>query len=291
VRRGVFSYRVPKLNISQRPELIEKDARGLWAYLRDTRGIGLAHTSGTSMGTDWRLRDDELEPVTEIYQGCRNAYDEEGAPRAALPSAPGDGGGGRQPHQKGLIWNALGVGYRMGFIASSDHFSTHISYANLLVPDRLTTRADIQEAFRARRTYASTDNLVLDFHAGASLQGAEMQAASSPTFQVNVLGTEPLLKVEVVKNNRILYTKAVEPGAREVRFSFRDSAEFGGDFSDTTMGATTQIKDWSRPETGIRARPSEAASYYYVRVVQRYSAAQPDREGEAAWSSPIFVRR
>ena len=83
----------------------------------------------------------------------------------------------------------------------------------------------------------------------------------------------------------------MEPGTREVRFSFRDSAEFGGDFNDTSMAPTTQIKDWSQPETGIRPRPAEGPSYYYVRVVQRFSAAQPDREGEAAWSSPIFVRR
>lgn len=290
-RRGVFSYRVPKLNIGQRPELIEKDAQGLWAYLRETRGLGIAHTSGTTMGTDWRLRDDQLEPVTEIYQGCRNAYEDEGSPRAALPSAPGDGRGGVQPFQKGLIWNALGAGYRMGFIASSDHFSTHISYANLLVPDRLTTRADLQAAFRARRTYASTDNLVLDFRAGNVLQGAEMRASASPVFQVYVLGTEPLLKVEVIKNNRILYTRAVAPGRREASFSFRDTAQFGGNFADTSMGPTSQIKDWSRPETGIRPRPPDAPSYYYVRVVQRYSAAEPEREGEVAWSSPIFVGR
>ena len=44
------------------------------------------------------------------------------------------------PYVNGLIWNALGVGFKMGFIASSDHWSTHIAYANLIVPDRVTTR-------------------------------------------------------------------------------------------------------------------------------------------------------
>lgn len=285
VKRGVFSYRVPKLNISQRPELIDGDAKGLWAYLRTTNGIGIAHTSGTTMGTDWSRRDDQLEPLTEIYQGDRNSYEEEGAPRAALPDSPGDGGGGRQPFQKGLIWNALGVGYRMGFVASSDHFSTHISYANLLVPDRVTNREDIQQAFRARRSYASTDNIVLDFQAGENLQGSEIAAASSPTFQVEVLGTEAILKAEVIKNNRVIYTHQGE-GARRARFSFRDTA-----FEDTSMGTTTQIKDWSKPETGVRPRPAAKESYYYVRVIQSYGAPKPDVEGETAWSSPIFVRR
>ena len=102
------------------------------------------------MGTDWKRRNDEVIPVTEIYQGDRNSYETQGGPRAALPEGPGRGSAGRPPHQRGLVQNALGVGYRMGFIASSDHYSTHISYANLIVPDGVTTREDLLEAFRKR---------------------------------------------------------------------------------------------------------------------------------------------
>lgn len=288
-RRGIFTYRVPRLHISERPELIDLDAQGLWKYLRATGGIAIAHTSGTSMGTDWRRRDDTVEPVTEIYQGDRNSYEEEGAPRAAVEDSVGPGGAGRAPYQKGLVWNALGVGYRMGFVASSDHYSTHISYANLLVPDRLTTRDDIQDAFRSRRTFGSTDNIVVDFYAGETIQGGEIQAAESPVFKVRVIGTEPILRVEVIKNNRVIYTR--RGGAQEISFSFLDTGEFGGDFSDTSMQPASQIKEWSRPETGIRPRPSSPESYYYVRVIQSYGPAKPQAEGEIAWSSPIFVRR
>lgn len=290
-RRGVFSLRVPRLHVAERKELIEKDAQSLWAYLRDTGGVGLPHTSGTSMGTDWRLRDDPLEPVTEIYQGDRNSYEEEGAPRAAIPESVGDGGAGRAPFQKGLIWNALGAGYRMGFIASSDHFSTHISYANILVPDRVATRADIQDALRARRTYASTDNIIVDFSAGGLLQGEAGEAGASPVFTVQVIGTAPLKTVEVIKNNRVVYTARGGSDPARAAFTFRDVAEFGGDFSDTSMAPTSQIKDWSRPETGIRGRPQGPESYYYVRVVQSFDRAEPERDGEVAWSSPIFIRR
>jgi hypothetical protein len=288
-RRGVFSLRVPKLYVAERAELVERDARNLWAYLRATGGVGLPHTSGTSMGTDWRLRDDALEPVTEIYQGDRNSYEEEGGPRAALASSFGPGSSGRPPYQKGLVWNALGAGYRMGFIASSDHSSTHISYANILTPDRPTTRADIQQAIRQRHTYASTDNIVVDFHAGEVLQGGAMQASESPTFQVSVQGTAPILRIEVIKNNRVVYTRPGGPS--ELGFTFRDGSEPGGDFNETSMGETSQIKNWGKPETGIRPRPSSPESYYYIRVIQSFSAAQPEAEGEVAWSSPIFVRR
>ena len=290
VRRGVFSYRVPKLHIAERPELIEKDAQGMWAYLRSTDGVALPHSPGTNMGTDWRLRDDELEPVAEIYQGDRNSYEEAGQPRAATRESTGDGFSGRAPYQKGLIWNALGVGYKMGFIASSDHWSTHISYANLLVPAGVTTRAAILDAFRRRRTYGSTDNIILDFSAGGVPQGGEMQASKSPVFEIKVRGTEPILRVEVIKNNRIVLTRTADAASadpRVIEFSYRDNEKF----DDTSMAPTSEIRNWDAPETGIRPRPAGKTAYYYVRVTQRFSRDLPEREGEIAWSSPIFVKQ
>lgn len=284
-RRGVFSLRVPRLHVREKPELIDSDPPRLWAYLRRTGGIGIPHTPATTMGTDWKRRNDEVIPVTEIYQGDRNSYETQGGPRAALPDAPGPGAAGVAPHQRGLVQNALGVGYRMGFIASSDHYSTHISYANLIVPAGLTTREDLLDAFRNRRTYASTDNIVVDFHALGQHQGSVISAAEPPVFGVRVQGTEPILSIEVVKNNRVVYTHSGN-GATEVEIEYRDE-----DFADSTMGPTATITDWSRPETGIRARPNPNESYYYLRVIQSYSTDEPAREGEVAWSSPIFVER
>lgn len=283
--RGVFSLRVPRLHVRERPGLIESDPPKLWAYLRRTGGIGIPHTPATTMGTNWKRRNDEVIPVTEIYQGDRNSYETQGGPRAALPDDPGLGQAGLPPHQDGLVQNALGVGYRMGFIASSDHYSTHISYANLIVPDRVTTREDLLDAFRKRRTYASTDNIAVDFHAEGSHQGSVMAVRDAPVFTVNVAGTAPIRTVEVVKNNRSVYTHRGD-GTRLARFTYRDS-----DFSDTSMGPTATITDWSRPETGIRARPNPQESFYYLRVIQAFSEDEPEKDGEVAWSSPIFVER
>ena len=283
--RGVFSLRVPKLHVRESPEVQDTDPPKLWTYLRRTGGIGIPHTPGTSMGTNWKRRADDVIPVTEIYQGDRNSYETQGAPRAAIPESLGLGSAGRPPYQDGLVQNALGVGYRMGFIASSDHYSTHISYANLIVPDGVTTREDLLDAFRNRRTYASTDNLVVDFHAEGSQQGSVIAASESPVFNVNIEGTEPILSVEVIKNNRSVY-KTDGAGSARVQFEYRDA-----DIDESSMGATALIEDWSRPETGIRGRPDPTENFYYLRVVQSYSASEPDKEGEVAWSSPIFVTR
>ena len=37
------------------------------------------------MGTNWKRRDDEVIPVTEIYQGDRNSYETQGGPRVDDP--------------------------------------------------------------------------------------------------------------------------------------------------------------------------------------------------------------
>src|SRR5262249_13039808 len=95
----------------------------LYRYLRQFGGISAPHASATRMGTDWRNNDPEVEPIVEIYQGSRNSYEMPGAPRT--PS----GLLARDLRPAGFISNALAKGYRLAFISSSDHHSTHISYA------------------------------------------------------------------------------------------------------------------------------------------------------------------
>ena len=127
----------------------------------------------------------------------------------------------------------------------------------------------------ARRTFASTDNIVVDFHTAQAQQGSEIRASEAPELAVNVEGTGPIRTVEIIKNNRVVYTKRGE-GASKVSFRYRDEA-----FADTSMGETALIHDWKRPETGVRARPSESESYYYVRGEQT--------NDELVWASPMWI--
>ena len=116
------------------------------------------------MGTDWRDNDPEVEPVVEIYQGHRHNYEHFGAPRSPTEATQI---GGYQP--AGFIWNALEKGYRLGFESSSDHVSTHLSYAIVYAED--TTRPAIIDAFKKRHCYAATDNILLDVRSGDHLMG------------------------------------------------------------------------------------------------------------------------
>ena len=183
----------------------------LYDYLKEHGGICASHTSATGMGTDWRDMNPEVEPFVEIYQGHRESYEHLGAPRAAR--RPGESIGGWQP--LGMVWNALAMQYRLGFQASSDHISTHISYAVALAED--TTRAAILDAFRRRHCYAATDNIILDVRSGEHLMGDEFDADGPVKLKVLVHGTRPMARVDIIKDFRYVYS--TEPGRAQVEFA------------------------------------------------------------------------
>ena len=74
----------------------------------------------------------------------------------------------------GMVWNALAMQYRLGFQASSDHISTHISYAIAIAES--AGREAVFDAFKQRHCYGATDNIVLDVRSGDHIMGDEFQA-------------------------------------------------------------------------------------------------------------------
>lgn len=223
-----------------------------FAYLRKYKGIAMAHTSGTDMGTDWADYDPEVEPIVEIYQSDRNSYECEGCWRSAPEDDPQKQFGGYRPD--GMVSVAWEKGYRLGVQASSDHLAVHTSYSMLLAEEN--SRQGLVEAIRARRTYGATDNIIVDFRLIADgrehLMGEDVTISGSPVFRVHIEGTDKLAEVEVVKNNQKVYRQT--PGTQTLDFEYRDN------------GA-----------------PGEEADFYYVRV------RQADRDRQVAWSSPIWV--
>jgi len=215
-RRGIRPLpRLPKMADDSPPEPAP-DTQMLYAYLRRFGGIVASHTSGTNMGTDWRDNDPEVEPVVEIYQGDRQNYEMPGAPRS---NSEKDSIGGWRP--QGFVSNALAKGYRLGFQASSDHISTHMSYCNIWVRDM--SREAVLEGLKKRRVYGATDNIIAGFWCGDHFMGEEFTASSAPEFRVKLIGTAPFARVHVIKDGRYVYTAS--PGTREVSFYWKD-AEF-----------------------------------------------------------------
>jgi hypothetical protein len=218
----------------------ETKVDALYAHLRKEKGIVMSHTSATGAGTDWRDEAPDVEPLVEIYQGYRKSYEHEGAPRS-----PGDGG----VRPAGFVWKAWEKGLKLGLQSSSDHVSTHASYGMIWVDE--VDRASVLDGIRARAAYAATDNILVDFRVNGALMGSAIEASGKPKLEAKIVGTGPVRKVEVIRNNEYIHTQP--GGAAEVEFSFVDND------------------------------PPAGESWYYIRVEQE--------NGELAWASPVWVTR
>jgi len=217
-QRGVRTLpRLPK--VDENTPGSAPDTQLLYRYLRHFNGIVASHTSGTNMGTDWRDNDPLLEPIVEIYQGDRQNYEMPDAPRS---NNANDSIGGWRP--KGFVSLALEKGYKLGFQASSDHISTHMSYCNLLVT--APTRQALLEAFQKRHIYGATDDILADVRSGNHLMGDQFETSELPTLKVKLVGTAPFAKVHIIKDNRYVYS--VEPKTAAVEFTWRDEKAEAG---------------------------------------------------------------
>ncbi len=230
----------------------EQRAERLYEYLHENDGISMPHSSGTAQGTDWFNNDPEVEPLVEIFQGYRASYEYMGAPLAASPQKLREQRSGFNPI--GYWWDALRKGYKIGVQASSDHWSTHISYAMILAED--FTRESMFAALKARHAYGATDNIVLDFQAedadgSRHIMGEIIDSDRAPRLFIRAIGTDRIKQFVIVKNQEIIYT------------SHPNQEEYTAEYVDRNF--------------------DPGANYYYIRVVQN--------DGQVAWSSPIWVEQ
>ena len=229
----------------------EGSERLFW-YLKRNDGISIPHTTATGSGTDWRDSDPEVEHLVEIFQGMRDTYEYPGAPSPkTLDPSPTLAQDDSPPRRFGSAWNALAKGLRLGFVASSDHHSTHMSYA-CLIAEKLSLDG-LLEAIRARRAYAATDNIIVDVRYfgsdGEHLMGEQFASEVPIRIKVRIVGTDRIERVDLIRNNEIIYT--ISPRQPETAFEFAETDPLPGE------------------------------SYYYLRVMQK--------DGEMAWGSPAWV--
>lgn len=203
---------------------IENDTKLLYEELRKSGGMAIPHTSGSSgMGTDWRDNDTSLEPLVEIYQGDRHSYEHQGAPRGVKVGEEKKAIGGFQ--SAGMVWNAWKKGYKLGVIASSDHFSTHISYAMVYTPSQ--DRRAIFDSMLKRHAYGATDNIVLDFRMGEHFMGDVFRASKPEPLRVKARGTGPVAAVHIIRDG--VYVHKAAPGGRDVNVEFLDRSPGKGE--------------------------------------------------------------
>ena len=232
--------------------VIEGDTKMLYEEIRRTGGLAISHTSATNTGTDWRDNDPDLEPVVEIFQGDRYNYECVGCPFADKGDRYPSAGSAMLEtiHPDGMVAAAWSRGYRLGVIASSDHLSTHMSYA--MVYAERATREGVFEAIKRCHTYAATDNIVVDFRIGGAFMGQEIRVGDEvPTVRAKILGTDTIRNVALIRNNEVIYT--MNPGSEDVEFEYTDrEAEDGENFYYVRAVQTNDEIAWSSPIWGVR---------------------------------------
>jgi hypothetical protein len=245
-KRGVLTLPIPREEATGK-----KGAADLFRYLRKNQGLSIPHTSATPMGTDWRDNDPQVEPLVEIFQGDRVSAEYEGAPKSATLDDVVSQRSGIRP--EGYVWNAWAKGYKLGTQASSDHFSTHMSYACTIATG--FTRDDLLDAMRRRHSYAATDNIILDYRMQIDgkeyLQGDITTGGGRVRLVVKVIGTARIRQLDIIRNNTFIHTQ--QNLGREATFSYEDDPLPSGE------------------------------TYYYVRVMQTNE--------QMAWSSPIWIKK
>jgi hypothetical protein len=223
----------------------------LWAAL-DSLGLDAMtiahHPAGGAMATDWSIAPPALwESLVEIAS-AHGSSEFAGCPNEVRGPRPGS-----------HVVDALARGYRLGLIAAGDSHTGHPgrAYGNSLgglagIYAAACTREAVWEALRARRVYGTTGaRILLEFDADGVPMGGTLPLGArraQVTFRVRAVGTQPIERIDLVRDGRPLATHAGV--SLDETFTFEEE------------------------------RPSRPGSWTYARVVQV--------DGETAWSSPIW---
>jgi len=240
-----------------------RDLQGVWDWVAEHGGLLIPHQlASPPMAIDWQYFDPRVERLVEIAS-CHGNFEK--------PDMP-FGVAARHGVFKGLVaegsfyQDALARGYRLGVIGSSDAHDAHTGHtpygswrSSPLAAVWATelTREAIFQAMWDRRCYATSGaRILLETWVNGAPMGSEIRRDASESGPVHVrasvTGTAELATIDIVRNNRDIYT--CRPRSEEATFEFHDELDDAPDAGDL---------------------------YYYLRVTQV--------DGEMAWSSPVWV--
>jgi hypothetical protein len=222
----------------------------LHTELGDAECLVLPHHMGYARGRrgkDWNFHFPRRERLAEVYSLHGSSESPTGTP---LPLS-NIGMGGNVPGSS--LQEAWARGYKLGVLASSDCHGLPQEHVLVGLWATALTREGIWEALWQRRTFGTTgaQRIEVTFSADGLPMGSLYSTDTDPIFEATVKGTQPLRKVEIVKNNEVLYTLAGE-GRSEISLSYRDGSP-----------------------------PDRPDNWVYLRVSQT--------DGNLAWSSPVWI--
>jgi hypothetical protein len=162
----------------------------------------------------WHMHDDAFSPVVELFQTLRGSYEQTLAP--GTNNFDGIAG----------LWvlDALKRGIRVGFIGGGEHCG--VALGGVLV--RELTRTGLYEGFVARRTFATTGQILeLSFSCNGRMMGAEVETDAAD-FRLTARAGENVHSLQIVRNGETVEEIPVDALQIDHRWSAerRESGEF-----------------------------------------------------------------
>ena len=161
--------------------------------LTATNGFtSVAHPDLSNYAMDWDYFDGTVDRVAEIYS--RHGHYEDGA---------------------NGIQAALAQGLRFGIVAVSDSRTGEPgSYGLTAVLSNSFSKSALHAAIKERRTYATTGaRIVLQATMDGHAMGEVYTSSTGPTLDVTCTPTASLERIEIIKNNTVVYTYMGTSGA------------------------------------------------------------------------------
>jgi hypothetical protein len=200
-----FSFDAPPSAGSDAEE-VNRDLGKTLATLPAGKALVVAHHTASNMSLRWGREageswDREWEPVVEIFQASRGSSEHPGCPTLVNHFYTSGIWSANFSVDEGWVSRALAQGMRMGFIASSDHMSTHESYACVYAEE--CSRESIMEALRARRCYAASDRILCEFSIGEAFMGEEIPCPEDEVeVRIRFRGTAPAQEVTLLRDSQ-----------------------------------------------------------------------------------------
>jgi hypothetical protein len=298
--RNVFYFDVPDTR-DDAPLLDAQNPDQLWSALRSQKHRLLTtphHVAGAPAAVDWSYKDKtgEMDRLCEVYSVHGSGEYAEN-PLAPVRFYYGHflQDGFAQGHKLGMIgsgdWHEAGMGHLMDVPKYKrrlpySHFRSWGGLAAVYTSE--LSRDGLYQGMYSRHAYATTNRrLFLYFDMDGHLMGEEYATEKPPKLTVRVAGTDNLARVDVVRDNRIIYqggiyTDQASLAAKDQQWTEKLAEEHLRRRDVRSAIEETRTADFSLVDFSFN--PADKGSHwYYIRVTQR--------DGTMAWSSPIWVLR
>ncbi|MBU8901448.1 MAG: CehA/McbA family metallohydrolase [Victivallales bacterium] len=225
----------------------------LFAELKKSDAFVQVHHTGYKLdchvpGTDWEYHDEDVQKVLEI-SSCHGSSEKADSERPL--NNPGTG----------YLQDVLEMGKHIGVIGGSDgHNGRPVKSVReprkypggmACVYAKDLTRQGLFEAFRARRCYGTTGvKMIMEFDINSNPMGSIITCSGKREIKISVAGTNVLEKIEIIKNNDIIFSAS------------SDNEFFKTVFCDDSVSEKEEDS-------------------YYLKITQK--------DGEMGWTSPIWV--